>query len=97
MRWVVRMAVVEFRNHGFKGVEHVEVGAGIEISGGERGCGVEYQEIADSCCLRMIGLEQSFHAFGDVEDFTFFASLERDPLHEKSGKKLEPRREHRLS
>ena len=41
VRWIVRMAVAELGDHGFEGVEHVEIGSGIEVSGGQRGRGVE--------------------------------------------------------
>src|SRR5579863_10199485 len=88
MAGIVRMAVAQFWNHGFEGVEHVEVGAGIEIGGGERGCGVEDQEIADSCCLRVIRLEQSLHGFSDVKNLTFLAGFEGDPLHDGRGNRL---------
>jgi len=39
--WIVGVAVAELGDHGFEGVEHVEVGAGIEVGGGQGGCGVE--------------------------------------------------------
>jgi hypothetical protein len=35
MRWIMGMPVFQLRHHGFKGVEHVEIGAGIEIGSGE--------------------------------------------------------------
>jgi hypothetical protein len=34
----------------------------------------------------VIGLEQSFDSFSDVEDFAFLAGLEGDPLHENGGR-----------
>ena len=88
MRWVVRMAVAQFGNHGFEGIEHVEVGPGIEIGRGECGCGVEYQKIADSGCLRVIRLEQSLHGFSDVKNLVLLAGFEDDPLHDGRGNRL---------
>jgi len=41
VRWIVRMAVAELGDHGFEGVEHVEIGSGIEVGCGQGGCGVE--------------------------------------------------------
>ena len=73
---VVGMTVAELGNHGFEGIKHVEVGAGIQIGGGQRGGGVEYEQVAYSCGLRMIFLEQGFDGFGDVEDFAFLAGFD---------------------
>ena len=83
---IVLVAIVELGDHQVEGVEHVEIGTGIEIGGGERSRSVEYQEIANSRCQRVIRLKQSFHGFGNVEDFAFLAGFEDDPLHENRGR-----------
>jgi hypothetical protein len=80
--WVVGMAVAELGDHAFEGIEHVEIGAGIEVGCGQRGRGVEYEQIADSRCLRVVLLEQGFDGVGDVQDFAFFASFYGDLLHD---------------
>jgi len=82
MGWVVRMAVAELGNHGFEGVEHIEVGAGIEVGCSQRGRGVEYEQVADSRCLRVVLLEQGFDGVGDVQDFASLAGSDGDLLHD---------------
>jgi len=54
VRRVVGMTILRFGNHGFEDVEHVEIGAGIEIGRGQGCCGVQDQQIADSRGLRVI-------------------------------------------
>jgi hypothetical protein len=43
MRGIVGMAIAQFGNHGFEGIEHVEVGAGIEVGCSQRSRGVQYE------------------------------------------------------
>ena len=78
---VVGMAVAKLRNHGFEGIEHVEIGAGIEVGCGQRGRGVEDEQVADSRRLRVVFLEQGFDRVGDVQDFAFLAGFDGDLLH----------------
>jgi hypothetical protein len=64
---VVGMAVAQLRHHGLEGVEHVEVGAWIEIGGGEGRGGVEDVEAADAGGAGQMFLNLS----GDVDDLAF--------------------------
>ena len=81
VRRIVRMAVAQFRNHGFERVEHVEICARIEIRCGQSGCGMKYKKIAGPGGLRVILLDESLDRTGDIEDFAFLAGLDLDSLH----------------
>jgi hypothetical protein len=45
------MAIAQLRNHGFEGIEHVQIGSWIEVRGGERGGCVQYRQTADSASI----------------------------------------------
>ena len=61
---VVGMAVAKFGHHGLEGVEHIEIGAGIEIGSGESRGGVQDVEADDAGRVEEVG----FDLLGDVED-----------------------------
>src|SRR5579863_622148 len=80
------MAVAGLGNHGFEGIEHVEIGAGIEVGCGQCGRGVEDEYIADSGCLRVVCLEHRFDGVGDVEDFALLAGFDGEFLHDQAAR-----------
>ena len=77
---IVRMAIAKLGNHGFEGIEHVEIGAGIEVGGGQRGRGVEDEQVADSAWPDSSASSDS-HGTGNVEDFAFLAGSDGELLH----------------
>ena len=70
---VVRMAIAEFRDHRFKCVQHVEVGAGIEISGGQCSRRVKNQDMAYP---RTVLPELLLDQIRDVEDLSLLMRLD---------------------
>src|SRR5579864_6364140 len=79
------MAIAQLGYHGFEGIEHVKISAGIKIGCGESGSGVDYEQIADSCRLRGVLAEKSFYSFSDIEDLAFLSGFDCDPLHDTVG------------
>lgn len=78
---IVRMAVVELRNHSLKCIQHIGIGAGIEVGGGQGRGGVEYDEMTDSGPNSMVFAQQSLNAVCDVQDFPLAMGLDREPVH----------------
>ena len=81
MSRVVRMAIAEFGDHRFKCIEHVEVGAGIEVGGGQSGSGMENQEIANAKLVCMFFAEPVFQSVGDIDHFALLPRLNLQFMH----------------
>ena len=71
--WIVRMAILQFRDERLKCVEHVEVGARVEISRHQRCCGVQNGEMADAVLFRA---QCQLNGVRDVNDLALLCGLE---------------------
>ena len=70
------MAIAQFRHHGFECVQHVKVGTGIEIGGGQRRCGVQHQEMAYARGVAVL-CKLLLNPIRDVEEpLVFFVNLQ---------------------
>ena len=81
MGGVVRMAIPEFGDHRFKCVQHVEVGAGIEIGCGKSGSGMKNKQIANARRVRIFFAKPVFQSVGDIDDFTLLARFYLQLVH----------------
>jgi len=77
VRGIVRVPVGEFGHDGLKGVEHVEIGAGIEVGGSEGRGGVQDVEETDAGGAR----QEGFNLLGNVEDLTFAMRSDGEFVH----------------
>jgi hypothetical protein len=75
----MRVAIAELRDHRFEGVEHVEIGAGIQVGGGESSGCVEDENMANAGPSML--LERVFEEIGKVNDFALLPGFYRESLH----------------
>ena len=78
---VVRMTISQFGDHRFKCIQHIEVGAGIEVGSGQSGGGMQNQQITNAGLVRMFFAQPVFKGVGDVNDFTLLARSYRQLVH----------------
>ena len=81
MRRIMGMPVVQLRNHVLKGVEHVEIGTGIEVGSGQGGRGMQQVQDAHAAFARMLVLQYSLDPARDVEDLPLLVGPNRYAVH----------------
>lgn len=80
VRRIVRMPVTQLRHHGLEGIQHIEVGARVEIGCGQ-GCGrVKNKKVADANASRAFS-QLILDEIGYVEHFALFRCLNDETVH----------------
>jgi len=73
--------VVELRHHEFEGVEHVEIGAGIEVGGGQGRSGMQKTELADSGLVLVLLPQDSFQLLRDIDALQLLVRFDGKTMH----------------
>src|SRR5271157_3804565 len=81
MHWVVRVPIGKLGNHVLEGVEHVEVGAGIEIGRGKRRSGMQQIQLAYAGFFGMLLPQQLFELLGDVHNLALLVGFNGKTMH----------------
>jgi hypothetical protein len=81
MGGIVGMAVIEVGDHGGESIEHIQVGAWIEIGGGDGGGGVSHKDAAQTIGHAPI-LDDFVDHVGNINHLLVLAGFDSDSLHD---------------
>jgi hypothetical protein len=80
------MAIAELGNHGRERIQHIEIGARIEVGGSQRSRGVQDEQVANPRDVGVVVAELTLDAVSEVDDFPLLASLKCKFLHLENGR-----------
>ncbi len=81
MGGVVRVSIMQLRNHVLEGIEHVEIGSWIQVGRGYRSRSMQYGQLAYPGSIAIRAIQDAGNFLGDIEHLPLLARGDSQLLH----------------